>query len=110
MTDVERSEPGSGKGAPEIVLITGASGFIAAALIARLGERYTVVGLDRAGPPDPPPPAAAVAIDLGSDEAVRAALEEVRARYGCTNMAVRSRAVRSTRLSHQATISRQAAD
>ena len=82
MTDVERSEPGSGKGAPEIVLITGASGFIAAALIARLGERYTVVGLDRAGPPDPPPPAAAVAIDLGSDEAVRAALEEVRARYG----------------------------
>ena len=39
MTDVERSEPGSGKGAPEIVLITGASGFIAAALIARLGER-----------------------------------------------------------------------
>ena len=41
MTDVERSEPGSGKGAPEIVLITGASGFIAAALIARLGERYT---------------------------------------------------------------------
>ena len=65
-----------------VVLVTGASGFIAAALIARLGERYTVVGLDRAGPPEPPPPAAAIDIDVGSDEAVHAALEEVRARYG----------------------------
>lgn len=82
MTDAERSEPGSDESGPEVVLITGASGFIAAALIARLGERYMVVGLDRAGPPDPPPPAVAVAIDLGSDEAVRSALEEVRARYG----------------------------
>ena len=82
MIDGKSSEAGSGQGGGGVVLITGASGFIAAALIARLGERYTVVGLDRAGPPDPPPPAAAVAIDLGSDEAVRAALEEVRARYG----------------------------
>src|SRR3546814_17551045 len=71
MTDGKRSEAGSGQGG-EVVLITGASGFIAAALIAQLGERYTVVGLDRAGPPDPPPPAAATAIHLGSDDAVRA--------------------------------------
>ncbi|MGE6695962.1 vitamin K epoxide reductase family protein [Sphingobium limneticum] len=82
MTDIERSGPSGAKGASEIVLVTGASGFIAAALIARLGERYTVVGLDRAGPPEPPPPAAAIDIDVGSDEAVHAALEEVRARYG----------------------------
>jgi len=82
MTDIERSGPSGAKGASEIVLVTGASGFIAAALIARLGERYTVVGLDRAGPPEPPPPAAAIDIDVGSDEAVQAALEEVRARYG----------------------------
>jgi len=53
MTDIERSGSVSDKDARELVLITGASGFIAAALIARLGERYTVVGLDRAGPPDP---------------------------------------------------------
>lgn len=82
MTDIERSGPSGAKGASEIVLVTGASGFIAAALIARLGERYTVVGLDRAGPPEPPPPAAAIDIDVGSDKAVHAALEEVRARYG----------------------------
>jgi nucleoside-diphosphate-sugar epimerase/uncharacterized membrane protein len=82
MADVKRSEAGNGQGDGGVVLITGASGFIAAALIARLAERYTVVGLDRAGPPDPPPPAAAVDIDLGSEEAVRSALEEVRARYG----------------------------
>ncbi len=82
MTDVERSEPGSSKDAREVVLVTGASGFIAATLIARLGERYTVVGLDRPGPPDPPLPAVAVDIDLGSDEAVRVALDEVRARFG----------------------------
>lgn len=82
MIDGKSSEAGSGQGGGGVVLITGASGFIAAALIARLGERYTVVGLDRAGPPDPPPPAAAIDFDLGSDEAVGAALEEVRARYG----------------------------
>src|SRR3546814_4618812 len=82
MTDGERSGPGRDETASEVVLVTGASGFIAAALIARLGERYTVVGLDRAGPPDPPPPAAAIDIDVGSDEAVQAALDEVRARYG----------------------------
>ncbi|MCP4564503.1 MAG: NAD-dependent epimerase/dehydratase family protein [Bosea sp.] len=82
MAGGERSGQKGDKGASEIVLVTGASGFIAAALIARLGERYTVVGLDRAGPPDPPPPAAAVEIDLGSDEAVRIALDEVRERFG----------------------------
>ena len=65
-----------------VLLITGASGFIANALIAKLGDRYEVVGLDRAGPPDPPPPAKSVDIDLGSDEGVAAALGAVRERFG----------------------------
>ena len=69
-------------GEPGVVLVTGASGFIAAAVIGRLAERYTIVGLDRAGPPDPPAPAEAVDFDLSSDEAVRSALEEVRRRHG----------------------------
>lgn len=69
-------------GGKPIVLITGASGFIGSAVIKRLSDRYTLVGLDRAGPPDPPAPAHAVDFDLNSDEKVRAALDEVRRRFG----------------------------
>lgn len=65
-----------------IVLITGASGFIGSALIATLSQQYCVVGLDRPGPPDPAAPAAVVDFDLGTDEAVASALEEVRRRFG----------------------------
>ncbi|HKP33283.1 MAG TPA: NAD-dependent epimerase/dehydratase family protein [Sphingomicrobium sp.] len=65
-----------------LVLVTGASGFIGSAIIDQLGSSYRVVGLDRAGPPDPPEPAQAIDLDLGSDEAVRAALETVRQRFG----------------------------
>jgi nucleoside-diphosphate-sugar epimerase len=61
-----------------VILLTGASGFIGRALVARLADRYTVVGLDRAGSPNPPAPAHAVDIDLGSDESVAQALDEVR--------------------------------
>lgn len=70
------------KGEKPVVLLTGTSGFIGSALVKRLGERYTLVALDRPGPPDPPAPAHAVDFDLGTDEAVRSALEEVRSRFG----------------------------
>ena len=66
----------------EIVLITGASGFIASALIERLADRYTLVGLDRPGGANPSPPAHTIEVDLGSDEAVREALENVRDEFG----------------------------
>ena len=69
-------------GSKPVVLITGASGFIGSAIIKRLADGYTLVGLDRAGPPDPAPPAQAVDFDLSSDEAVKAALQEVRQRFG----------------------------
>lgn len=69
-------------GEKPVVLLTGASGFIGTALVKRLGERYTLVGLDRSGPPDPPAPAQAVDFDLATDEAVQRALEEVRSRFG----------------------------
>ncbi|MEO5972565.1 MAG: NAD(P)-dependent oxidoreductase, partial [Sphingomicrobium sp.] len=65
-----------------IVLITGASGFIGGAIIKRLSEHYTLVGLDRAGVPDPPAPAHAVVFDVSSDTKVVEALDEVRRRFG----------------------------
>lgn len=79
--DATKAKTRSGENKP-VVLITGASGFIGRAVIGRLSDRHTLVGLDRPGPPDPPAPAHAVGFDLGSDEKVRAALDEVRRRFG----------------------------
>lgn len=66
----------------DVVLITGASGYIGSAVIRELAGKYTLVGLDRAGPPDPPAPAHAIDFDLGSDASVRTALEAVRNQFG----------------------------
>ncbi|PJI87222.1 NAD-dependent epimerase/dehydratase family protein [Sphingomonas koreensis] len=66
----------------DVILITGSSGFIAKAVIAKLAHRYEIVGLDRPGPPDPPEPAHAVDFDMASDTAVSDALAAVRARFG----------------------------
>ena len=63
-----------------VVLVTGSSGFIGSAVVDRLAQRYTVIGLDRPGEPHPPASAYAVDADLGSDESVHAAMSEVRAR------------------------------
>ncbi len=65
-----------------VVLITGASGFIGRGIIGRLGRQYTLVGLDRAGPPDPPPPANVIDFDLTSEESVKTGLNELQRRFG----------------------------
>ena len=74
-------DPGPKNGAG-VVLLTGASGFIGSALIGILGQRYTVVALDRPGPPAPAAPAVEIGFDLASDEGVERALAEVRERFG----------------------------
>ena len=66
----------------DIVLITGSSGYLGAAIIRRLAGKYTLVGLDRPGGPAPPSPAHQIDLDLGSDKAVSEALDQVRARFG----------------------------
>lgn len=67
---------------PEVVVITGSSGFIGAAAVDRLAERYTVVGFDRESKPHPPPAAECVCIDLTSTSSVEAAVERLRRGYG----------------------------
>lgn len=64
----------------ELILITGASGFIGSALIRRLAGRYRLVGLTRKG--KAPAPAEGLVFDLGSGASVRRALEQVDVRYG----------------------------
>lgn len=66
----------------DIVLVTGASGYIGRAVLTRLAKRYTVVALDRAGPRNPPAAVESIDIDLTSDASVSAALQRVRAGYG----------------------------
>ena len=55
----------------DVVLITGGSGYIGGAVIRRLAEKYTLVGLDRPGLPDPRPPAHMVDLDLDGEDSVR---------------------------------------
>lgn len=66
----------------ELVIVTGASGYIGRALIERLGREFAVIGLDRPGPPHPPATAHAIDVDMTSDASVRDALSAVRRRHG----------------------------
>jgi nucleoside-diphosphate-sugar epimerase len=66
----------------EVVVITGSSGLIGAAVAGRLHEQYDVVGLDRPGAPHPPAHIGCVDFDVTSDESVRDGLRQVRERHG----------------------------
>ncbi len=66
----------------QIILITGASGFIGRALTKRLGRTYRVIGLDRSPAKDDPDLAASYRMDLGDDASVATALEQVRSDFG----------------------------
>ncbi|MGH9153984.1 MAG: NAD-dependent epimerase/dehydratase family protein [Acidimicrobiales bacterium] len=67
---------------PEVVVVTGSSGFIGAPLIRALAKDRTVVGFDRAGDPHPPVEAECVCVDLTADHSVNAGLARVRYAYG----------------------------
>jgi nucleoside-diphosphate-sugar epimerase len=67
---------------PEVVIVTGGTGFIGSALINELASRYALVGFDRVASRSPPPAAECVCIDLRSEEGVAGALARVRIAYG----------------------------
>lgn len=66
----------------DLVLITGSSGYLGGAVIHKLAGDYRLVGLDRPGGDAPPEPAHHIDFDLGSDESVAKALEQVREKFG----------------------------
>lgn len=84
-SDDNPAEVGDNPG-KEIVLITGGSGYIGSAIIHHLSDcysgRYTLIGLDRPGPPEPDDPAHRISMDLTSEESVKTAVKEVRDRFG----------------------------
>jgi nucleoside-diphosphate-sugar epimerase len=65
-----------------VIVVTGSSGLIGAAVIRELSGRYTLVGFDREGNPHPPPAAECVCVDLASEESIHEAFERVRYAYG----------------------------
>ncbi|WP_299817478.1 NAD-dependent epimerase/dehydratase family protein [uncultured Jannaschia sp.] len=71
--------PGNGTDERPLVLITGASGSIGAALVRRLQDRYRVVGLDRDGEGADCP---LIVFDLTSPDSLREAMAELRRDHG----------------------------
>lgn len=65
-----------------VVIVTGSSGFIGAAIVGRLARAFRIVGFDTEGPPHPPPEAECVCVDISSDESVDQGLDRVRKGYG----------------------------
>lgn len=66
----------------DVVVITGASGFLGRALIERLAEAYDIVGLDFRLPPNSLPSVEMVRINLTEDASVQAALARIRHGHG----------------------------
>lgn len=66
----------------EIIIITGSSGLIGTRLIKKLGNDYTIIGLDKQGNPFPPKEAEFIYFDITKKDSIKAAMERVRHAYG----------------------------
>ena len=71
-----------------LVIVTGSGGFLGRALIARLVERFRVVGFEAVMPVASPSSFETIFTDLTSDDSVHAAFERVRSGYGASIAAV----------------------
>ena len=65
-----------------VVVVTGSSGYLGAAVVKRLHENYRVVGLDRSSPPHPPHQAECICFDIADPGSVDKALARLRLAYG----------------------------
>jgi nucleoside-diphosphate-sugar epimerase len=72
----------------DIVLVTGSTGFIGAAVTRRLAPEFDVIGLDTHSSPRSPRQRDSVFADLTNDDSVRTALGYVHAKYGTKLAAV----------------------
>jgi len=66
----------------DVVVVTGSSHFIGAALINKFAGHFSLVGLDRMASHAPLPAAECVCIDLTSETGVKGAFERLRLAYG----------------------------
>lgn len=66
----------------DVVVVTGGSGFIGAAIVKKLAEQFRVVAFDRETSPHPLVLAECVCIDLAEDKSVATALERLCTAYG----------------------------
>jgi nucleoside-diphosphate-sugar epimerase len=64
-------------GTRDVILVTGSSGLIGSRVVDRLAEHFTVVGFDRDAPRRIPPFCSFIKADIGSDESVQSALDEL---------------------------------
>ena len=65
------------------IIVSGSNGRIGDAVLRRFAGRFgAVVGFDRKAPKEPPPGCVAVAVEITSDESVRAGLAMMRERHG----------------------------
>lgn len=66
----------------QLVLVTGSSGLIGAAVVQRMSSRYDVIGLDTKPPKRLEPMREHVYVDLTKNDSVRTSLRHVRTAYG----------------------------
>jgi len=66
----------------DIVIVTGSSGFIGEALVAKLAGSYDVIGIDLRPPKKLPDGASFQEIDVTSDKSVQQSLQKLRKRQG----------------------------
>lgn len=73
----------------KIVLVTGSSGRIGSAVMARLTGRFSdVIGFDRKAPSPPPPGCTHIPVDITSDDSMRDGLRVLREHHGTQILSV----------------------